>query len=62
MGGISNGTDAVEFLLAGASAVMLGTAGFVNPMAWVETIEGLEKYMIENNVKSVTELIGGLIA
>ncbi len=43
MGGISNGTDAVEFLLAGASAVMLGTAGFVNPMAWVETIEGLEK-------------------
>ena len=41
---------------------MLGTAGFVNPMAWVETIEGLEKYMIENNVKSVTELIGGLIA
>ena len=61
MGGISNGTDAVEFLLAGASAVMMGTAGFVNPMAWVETIEGLENYMAENKVKSVTELIGGLI-
>lgn len=61
MGGISNGTDAVEFLLAGASAVMLGTAGFVNPMAWIETIDGIEKYMIENKVKSVTELVGGLI-
>lgn len=61
MGGISNGTDAVEFLLAGASAVMLGTAGFANPMAWIETIDGIEKYMIENKVKSVTELVGGLI-
>lgn len=61
MGGISNGTDAIEFLLAGASAVMVGTAGFVNPMAWVETIDGIGDYMIQNGVKSVTELIGGLI-
>jgi len=61
MGGISNGTDAVEFLLAGASAVMVGTAGFVNPMAWVETIQGIENYMRENNVKDVRELTGGLI-
>ncbi len=61
MGGISNGTDAIEFLLAGASAIMIGTAGFVNPMAWVETIEGIEAYMEKNRVASVTELIGGLI-
>lgn len=61
MGGISNGTDAIEFLLAGASALMIGTAGFANPMAWVETIEGIKEYMSENNVKSVTELVGGLI-
>lgn len=61
MGGISNGTDAVEFLLAGASAVMVGTAGFVDPMAWVNTVEGIKAYMQENNVSSVTELIGGLI-
>jgi dihydroorotate dehydrogenase (NAD+) catalytic subunit len=61
MGGISNVTDAVEFLLAGASAVMMGTAGFVNPMAWIETIEGLENYMTENKVSSVKELTGGLI-
>ena len=45
MGGISNGEDAVEFLLAGASAVMVGTAGFVNPGVWVETAEGIEAYM-----------------
>jgi len=61
MGGISNGTDVVEFLLAGASAVMIGTAGFVNPYAWVEAIDGLEQYMIENNCHSVAELTGGLI-
>jgi len=61
MGGITNGTDAVEFLLAGATAVMIGTAGFANPMAWVETIEGIEAYMVENSVNSVTDLIGGLI-
>ncbi|MGB4412798.1 MAG: dihydroorotate dehydrogenase [Atribacterales bacterium] len=61
MGGISNGTDVVEFLLAGASAVMVGTAGFVNPYAWVEAIDGLEQYMAENNCRSVSELIGGLV-
>lgn len=61
MGGISNGTDVVEFLLAGASAVMIGTAGFVNPYAWVEAINGLEQYMLENNCRSVAELTGGLI-
>lgn len=60
MGGISNSIDAVEFLLAGATAVMVGTAGFVNPTVWIETIEGIESYMEENRVKSVTELIGGL--
>ena len=61
MGGISNGTDVVEFLLAGASAVMVGTAGFVNPYAWVEAIDGLEQYMAVNNCRSVSELIGGLV-
>lgn len=61
MGGISSGTDVVEFLLAGASAVMIGTAGLVNPYCWVEAIDGLEQYMRENGCRSVTELIGGLI-
>lgn len=61
MGGISNGTDAIEFLLAGASAVMIGTAGFVNPNVWIETIDGIEAYMQKHGVKTVNELIGGLI-
>lgn len=61
VGGISNGTDAVEFLLAGATAVMVGTAGFVDPMAWVNTVEGIEAYMKEHHINSVNELIGGLI-
>ncbi len=61
MGGITTGTDVAEFLLAGASAVMIGTAGFVNPYAWVEAIDGLEQYMAENGFSSVSELIGGLI-
>lgn len=62
MGGISDGTDAVEFLLAGASAVMVGTAGLVNPFAWTETVKGIESYLKENNVTDIKELIGGLIS
>ena len=61
MGGISNGTDVVEFLLAGASAFSVGTTDFVNTYAWVEAIDGLEQYMAENNCRSVSELIGGLV-
>ena len=62
MGGISNGLDAVEFLLAGASAVMIGTAGFVDPLAWVRSLDELEAYMKETGVKDVRELIGALKA
>ncbi len=62
MGGISNGLDAVEFLLAGASAVMIGTAGFVDPMAWMRSLDELEAYMTETGVKDVGELIGALKA
>ncbi len=60
MGGISNGNDAIEFLLAGATAVMIGTAGFVNPGVWVETAEGIEAYMTKQGLKNVSELTGGL--
>jgi len=61
MGGISNGNDAVEFMLAGASAVMVGTAGFVNPNVWVETVQGIEKYMRENGFEKAADLTGALI-
>ena len=61
MGGISNCNDAVEFLLAGASAVMIGTAGFVNPGVWMETIEGIEGYMKKNRFNNIADITGALL-
>ena len=60
MGGISTGDDAVEFLLAGAGAVMVGTASFVNPDACIKVAEGIECYMKKYNYKSVKEIVGKL--
>lgn len=60
MGGIANGEDAVEFLLAGASAVAVGAMNFVNPYATVEVAEGIEDYMRCYNIENVTELIGAV--
>jgi len=57
MGGISTWQDAVEFILAGAAAVSVGTANFVNPMAPLEIINGIETYLGENDV-FLTDLIG----
>lgn len=61
MGGISGGNDAVEFILAGASAVMVGTAGFVNPCVWVETVDGIQAYMKKNGFQRVSNLKGALL-
>lgn len=60
MGGISNGIDAVEFMLAGASAVAVGTANFVNPHATIDVINGIIDYCEEQGVTDVNELIGAL--
>ena len=60
MGGISNGTDAVEFMLAGATAVAVGTANFVNPEATIDVIDGIAAYCEEQGVEDVNELIGAL--
>ncbi len=60
MGGISNGGDAVEFLLAGASAVMVGTAGLVEPDACVRVLEGIESYMSKNNYCCMDDIRGRL--
>lgn len=60
MGGIMNTEDAIEFILAGASAVQVGTALFKNPEIPLEIIEGLQKYLEEYNIKGISELIGGL--
>lgn len=61
LGGIMNAEDAIEFLLAGASAVQLGTANFIDPQVTVSVVEGIKQYMEENQMNSTKELIGGLI-
>ena len=60
MGGIVSGEDAVEFLLAGASAVAVGTANFFNPRATEEVVDGIRAYMLKYGVKDVRELIGAV--
>jgi len=57
-GGISSAGDALEFIMAGASAVQVGSASFLNPRASLDVLEGLEKFMQAEKVKSVKELIG----
>ena len=58
MGGIQNAEDALEFIMAGATAVSIGTANFVNPYATVETIRGIEAYMEKNKIEDIRNLIG----
>jgi dihydroorotate dehydrogenase (NAD+) catalytic subunit len=60
IGGIMNATDALEFILAGASAVQVGTASFINPSAAEQIAAGMVQWMVENGVGSVRELIGAL--
>jgi dihydroorotate dehydrogenase (NAD+) catalytic subunit len=58
MGGIMTARDAVEFILAGATAVQVGTANFVNPRAAVDVIDGLAAWMSDHKVASVRDLVG----
>ncbi len=60
MGGIATGEDAVEFLLAGATAVSIGAMNFVNPHTTTQVIEGIEEYMKKYHVEKVTDLIGAV--
>ena len=58
MGGIQNTEDALEFIMAGATAVSIGTANFTNPYATIEVIDGIQKYMEKNQIEDIHELIG----
>lgn len=60
MGGVTTGTDAVEFMLAGATAVAVGTANFMNPQATVDVVDGIIDYCEEQGVNDVNDLIGAL--
>ena len=61
MGGIMNGRDSIEFILAGATAVAVGTAHFINPVVSVQVLEEMENFMREQGVTHINNLIGGLI-
>lgn len=60
MGGIASATDAIEFLLAGASAVEVGTYNFVDPAVTTQIVDGIEDYMLRHGITDIQELIGGL--
>ena len=60
MGGIANAEDAIEFMLAGATAVAVGAMNFVNPYTTAEVVRGIEEYMRKYNVQDINELIGAV--
>jgi dihydroorotate dehydrogenase (NAD+) catalytic subunit len=60
IGGIATWQDAAEFLLAGASAVQIGTANFIDPLTPLKIIDGLEQYLQRKGLQKITEIVGGL--
>lgn len=60
LGGISSATDAIEFMLAGASAIQIGTANFIDPAITVKVADGIEEYLTRHGFKSVNEIVGAL--
>jgi dihydroorotate dehydrogenase (NAD+) catalytic subunit len=59
-GGINSATDAIELILAGASAVAVGTANFINPRASLEVAEGIRAYLLRHGLTGVSELVGAV--
>lgn len=58
LGGIMSGEDAIEFMLAGATAISIGVGNFVDPYTSLKTIEGIENYMKKYNIENVTDIVG----
>jgi dihydroorotate dehydrogenase (NAD+) catalytic subunit len=58
IGGISSASDALEFLLAGASAIQVGTASFIDPQASVKVLEGIESYLLKKGFSDIKEIVG----
>ena len=61
IGGIMNGRDALEFLIAGASAVQVGTANFVNPGVTMEVIDDIRDFMQKQDILQISDLVGSLV-
>ena len=60
MGGIMNATDAIEFFLAGASVIQIGTANFIDPMVSIKVLEGIEQHCERHGIERITDLVGAL--
>jgi dihydroorotate dehydrogenase (NAD+) catalytic subunit len=60
LGGIMNAADAIEFMLAGASAIQIGTANFIDPTVSIKVVDGINEYLDRHGFQSVTEIIGAL--
>jgi dihydroorotate dehydrogenase (NAD+) catalytic subunit len=60
MGGIMNATDAIEFMLAGATAIQVGTANFIDPQVSIKIIDGIESYLVKHQISKIEELVGSL--
>jgi dihydroorotate dehydrogenase (NAD+) catalytic subunit len=60
IGGIMSAADALEFIIAGASAIQVGTANFVNPHVTVDIVDGIEKFLVDLNIDKISDLIGTL--
>ena len=58
MGGIINGDDAIEFMLAGANAISIGAGNFINPYTSINTIEGIKDYMKKHNIEDINDIVG----
>ena len=61
IGGITNARDALEFIMAGASAIQIGTINFVNPRAGVEILEGIEEFLSREGVGDIGEIVGAAL-
>ena len=60
LGGIMNATDAIEFFLAGATAIEIGTANFIDPSVTMKVVDGIEDYLKRHNYESIKQIIGKL--
>lgn len=60
MGGILTGEDAIEFMMAGANAIAVGTANFINPLATMDILDGIRSFMDKHNIKDINDIVGAV--
>jgi len=58
MGGITDARDAIEFMIAGATAVQIGTQNFVDPFVWSKVLDGMKDYLTRHNIAKLSEIVG----